>query len=71
MKVGTFANATATPAERIAQGVGMLSEDRKTEGLALELSIADNVTLSRLGSGVPVAVTSRQARCRACSRNSG
>jgi ribose transport system ATP-binding protein len=29
----------------------MLSEDRKNEGLALEMSIADNVTLSRLGSG--------------------
>ena len=29
----------------------MLSEDRKTEGLALELSVADNVTLSRLGRG--------------------
>ena len=29
----------------------MLSEDRKNEGLALEMSIADNVTLSRLGRG--------------------
>jgi ribose transport system ATP-binding protein len=51
VRVGTFANARATPAERIAQGMGMLSEDRKTEGLALEMSIADNVTLSRLGTG--------------------
>jgi ribose transport system ATP-binding protein len=31
-----------------ARGVGMLSEDRKGEGLAVALSIADNVTLSRL-----------------------
>ncbi len=52
VKVGTFVNSAATPGERIGQGVGMLSEDRKTEGLALEMSVADNVTLSRLGSGL-------------------
>ena len=40
----------ATPARRLAQGIGLLSEDRKDEGLALPLSIADNVTLSRLSS---------------------
>jgi ribose transport system ATP-binding protein len=38
----------ATPRRRIAQGVGMLSEDRKGEGLALGRSIADNLTCSRL-----------------------
>ena len=37
----------ASPARRLAQKVGMLSEDRKGEGLALTLSIADNVTLSK------------------------
>jgi ribose transport system ATP-binding protein len=37
----------ASPAHRWDQGVGMVSEDRKTEGLALGLSIADNVTLSQ------------------------
>ncbi len=40
----------ASPARRLAQGIGMVSEDRKDEGLALPLSIADNVTLSRLGT---------------------
>ena len=30
------------------QGAGILSEDRKEEGLALALSISDNVTLSKL-----------------------
>jgi ribose transport system ATP-binding protein len=68
----------ASPARRLAQGVGMLSEDRKGEGLALSLSIADNVTLStlhRLGPGgfvsdrrqreAALRVTSRLAvRCR-------
>jgi len=37
-----------SPARRWRQGVGFLSEDRKDEGLAQGLSIADNVTLSRL-----------------------
>ncbi len=36
----------ASPRRRWDQGVGMVSEDRKSEGLALNLSIADNVTLS-------------------------
>ena len=31
-----------------AQGMGLLSEDRKSEGLALGLSVADNLTLTRL-----------------------
>jgi ribose transport system ATP-binding protein len=33
---------------RIRAGLGLVSEDRKGEGLALERSIADNITLSRL-----------------------
>jgi len=35
---------------RIAQGVGLLSEDRKDEGLALSQSIGENLTYSRLGA---------------------
>jgi ribose transport system ATP-binding protein len=38
----------ATPRRRLAQGVGLLSEDRKAEGLALSMSLADNTTLSKL-----------------------
>ena len=34
------------PWVRLSQGVGLLSEDRKEEGLALGLSVADNMTLS-------------------------
>ena len=37
---------TPTPAGMLSQGVGMLSEDRKGEGLALDMSIADNLILS-------------------------
>jgi ribose transport system ATP-binding protein len=37
-----------SPASRLAQGVGLLSENRKEEGLMLNRSLADNLTLSRL-----------------------
>ena len=40
----------ASPARRLAQGVGLLSEDRKREGLAETLSLGDNITLSKLES---------------------
>ena len=42
-------SAPPRPRQQWARGVGMVSEDRKTEGLALSLSIADNLTLSSLG----------------------
>jgi len=38
------------PARRQSQGLGYLSEDRKREGLALSMSIADNMSLSNFGS---------------------
>ncbi len=38
------------PDARLRRGLGYLSEDRKGEGLALPLSIADNVTLTRLSA---------------------
>src|SRR3989442_8488409 len=36
-----------TPVKRLFQRLGYMSEDRKGEGLALPVSIADNVTLTR------------------------
>jgi ribose transport system ATP-binding protein len=39
----------ATPRARIRAGLGLVSEDRKGEGLAQRESIADNITYSRLG----------------------
>jgi ribose transport system ATP-binding protein len=42
-------SGTASPRGRWQQGMGMVSEDRKAEGLALNLTIADNMTLSKLG----------------------
>jgi ribose transport system ATP-binding protein len=41
-------SGAARPAQRWDQGLGLVSEDRKTEGLALELSIAENLTMTRM-----------------------
>lgn len=39
----------AHPQARIRAGIGLVSEDRKGEGLAQQRSIADNLTYSRMG----------------------
>jgi len=46
VEVSGVATRKATPSQRIRQGMGFLSEDRQGEGLALPLSLADNLTLS-------------------------
>jgi ribose transport system ATP-binding protein len=38
-----------TPSQRLAAGMGLLSEDRKAEGLMLDRSLADNLTLTCYG----------------------
>jgi ribose transport system ATP-binding protein len=40
----------ATPRARWQQGVGFLSENRKEEGLMLNQSVADNLTLTKMGA---------------------
>lgn len=55
IKLGIY-TGPASPAQRWAQGAGILSEDRKEEGLALALSIAENVTLSRLKGFGPLGM---------------
>jgi ribose transport system ATP-binding protein len=64
--VGTAWDVGAPPSVRLQQGVGLLAEDRKEEGLALGLSIADNITLSappaRFGF---ISRTTRDAAARA------
>ncbi|MEX2310178.1 MAG: sugar ABC transporter ATP-binding protein [Pirellulales bacterium] len=47
IRVGGY-TGTRSPMSRWAQGVGMVSEDRKQEGLAIGLTVADNITLPRL-----------------------
>lgn len=46
IKVAYVPSLKSTPWSRIKQGIGYLSEDRQKEGLALSLSIADNIALS-------------------------
>jgi ribose transport system ATP-binding protein len=46
VRVATVWDRGAPPWVRLSQGVGLLSEDRKEEGLALGLSVADNIALS-------------------------
>lgn len=50
VRIATHPHAAASddPATRLAQGLGLLSEDRATEGLARARTITENLTLSRL-----------------------
>ena len=67
VRIGAFEGRAASPRERWRAGMGLLSEDRKSEGLALGLSVADNLTLTRLeplGPG-PIVVPARQAQAAA------
>ncbi|MBI3416352.1 MAG: sugar ABC transporter ATP-binding protein [Verrucomicrobia bacterium] len=41
------ASTRRTPTQRLAQGIGLLSENRKEEGLMLNRSLADNLTVTR------------------------
>ena len=47
VRVGLYSGA-ARPHQRWGQGMGILSEDRKEEGLAAGLDVADNLTLTKL-----------------------
>jgi ribose transport system ATP-binding protein len=50
IRINNQSSSFRSPAKRLAQRVGYLSEDRKNEGLAINLSIADNVTMTRFES---------------------
>jgi ribose transport system ATP-binding protein len=67
VKVGAW-TGRPDPRAQLAHGVGMLSEDRKGEGLAASMSIADNLTLSRLdGLGPGMLVLPRRQRSAAAT----
>jgi len=59
-----FPALRGTPRERLGQGLGYLSEDRKGEGLALAMPIADNVTLTRLSTCTRAGWLSLTAQAR-------
>lgn len=65
VRVGKF-SGLATPALRWSQGMGMVSEDRKNQGLALGLSIADNLTLPKLDGLGPGRLVTRARQLKAC-----
>jgi ribose transport system ATP-binding protein len=64
VRIGAFVGPHS-PAHRWAQGVGMVSEDRKREGLALNLSVAENLTLPRIGFAGPLRLVSPRGQARA------
>jgi len=43
------AQTHCTPAQRLAAGIGLLSENRKEEGLMVNRNVADNLTVTRYG----------------------
>ncbi len=55
IRLGVY-TGPASPVRRWMQGAGFLSEDRKEEGLAVSLSVADNVTLSKLKGFGPLGL---------------
>ena len=57
----------STPHDRWQQGMGMLSEDRKHEGLAPGLSIADNLTITNLSPFGAAGTVSPERQRRATS----
>ena len=61
-------SGTASPDERWRMGCGFLSEDRKEEGLAAALSVADNMTLSRLEGLGPGPLVLPRSQDRAATR---
>lgn len=72
--VATTAARPASPSQRWHEGVGLVSEDRKGEGLMMAQSVAENMTLTRLaeeGRTSPLAKgtgSSRESLWRWASR---
>lgn len=67
IRLGVY-TGPASPMRRWTQGAGFLSEDRKEEGLALSLSVADNVTLSKLKGFGPLGLVLPSRQDRAAHR---
>jgi len=55
-RTGLLRAVFTPPSRRWREGIGMVSEDRKGEGVALDLNIADNLTLTRLEGLGPAAL---------------
>jgi len=68
VKIFSHEATRSTPAKRLANGVGLLSEDRKEEGLLLGRSIADNLTLTRLGPVTRLGIVNGTAQAAAAGK---
>ncbi len=66
VRVGSFHGGSAS--RMWARGVGLVSEDRAAEGLALNLSIADNMTLPWLRNLGPLQLVLPWRQRAACQR---
>jgi len=58
-------STSCAPARRLREGIGLLSENRKEEGLMLNRTLADNLTITRYGPMSKLGFISnrRQRRC--------
>jgi ribose transport system ATP-binding protein len=67
VRIGAYQGSGGTPRDHWRAGMGLLSEDRKSEGLALDLSVADNLTLTHLDAFGPAGLVlpARQRRSAA------
>ncbi|MBN2199940.1 MAG: sugar ABC transporter ATP-binding protein, partial [Candidatus Aminicenantes bacterium] len=65
LETGGLVKLRGGPRMMIRRGIGCLSEDRQTEGLALNRSVTDNLTLSRLEPYVRCGILRLRARRRA------
>ena len=54
----------ATPRQRLAQGIGLLSENRKEEGLLLNRTLADNLMLTRFQPVTRFGFISQRRQCQ-------
>jgi ribose transport system ATP-binding protein len=68
IRVGGLWDRGRPPWQRLAQGVGMLSEDRKQEGLAQAMSIADNLTLCHLTHCARLGLVDRRTQRERATR---
>lgn len=62
VRLGGQPAALRSPAQALAQGIGLLPESRKTEGLVLPFSVAQNITLNRHHRRGKIFVSARKDR---------
>ena len=66
--VGSRESTHSSPTRRLAEGIGLLSENRKEEGLLLNRTLADNLTLTRYGPVSKLGLVNRH-RQRQCAQD--